>query len=113
MLFRSEAVVGDLRDEFDTAEREPSVRRREDGSYDIDGGVPLATVNDVLGARFEREAVETIGGLVLDHLGRVPEAGDSIEVSGYAIEVEAVDGTRISRVRVQEHDESGEDTPEA
>jgi len=106
-----EAVVGDLRDEFDTAEHEPSVRRREDGSYGIDGGVPLTTVNDVLGTGFEHEALETIGGLALDRLGRAPEAGDSIEVSGYAIEVEAVDGTRISRLRVQERDES-DDTPE-
>ncbi|WP_302081418.1 hemolysin family protein [Salinibaculum rarum] len=99
-----EAVVGDLRDGFDVDEREHSVREREDGTYDIDGSVTLSAVNDALGADFESEAVETIGGLVLGELDRAPEAGDSIEVGGYAIEVTSVEGTRISTVQVHETD---------
>ncbi|MEF8785251.1 MAG: hemolysin family protein [Haloarculaceae archaeon] len=99
-----EAVVGDLRDEFDVDEREHSIRERGDGVFDIDGSVTLSAVSDTLGGNFESEEVETIGGLVLGSLDRAPERGDSIEVGGYVVEVTDVDGTRISTVRVKETD---------
>ena len=97
-----EALVGDLRDEFDVDEREPSIRPRDDGGYDIDGGVPLSKVDDVLEGDFTSEEVETIGGLVLERLNRAPERGDRVEVDGYVVEVTSVEGTRISAVRVHE-----------
>ncbi|MCD2201117.1 MULTISPECIES: hemolysin family protein [unclassified Halobacterium] len=97
-----EAVVGDLRDEFDVSEREPSIRRREDGSYDVDGGVSLAALNDVLDAEFEHPAVETAAGLVLNQLDRAPEVGDRVEVDKYGFEVTGVDGSRISSLRIFE-----------
>ena len=96
-----EAVVGDLRDGFDVDRREPSIRRRSDGSYDVDGGVPLPVVNDALDTGFESDEVETIGGVVLSRLDRAPEVGDAVEVGGYAIEVTDVDGTRISTVEIR------------
>jgi CBS domain containing-hemolysin-like protein len=42
-----EALVGDLRDEFDVDEREPSICRRGDEGYDVDGGVPLSKINEI------------------------------------------------------------------
>jgi CBS domain containing-hemolysin-like protein len=99
-----EALVGDLRDEFDLDEREPSIRRRDDEGYDIDGGVPLSKVNDTLEGDFTSDEVDTIGGLVLERLDRAPERGDRIEVAGYVVEVTSVDGTRISTVWVHERD---------
>ena len=100
-----EAIVGDLRDEFDTDEPEASIRR-SDGKYEVDGGVPLAMVNDSLDADFETEEFETIGGMVLERIDRAPERGDRIEADGYAIEVLRVDGARISAVRIEEVDEN-------
>lgn len=97
-----EAIVGDLRDDFDVADREPSIRESDSGGVDIDGSVPLSTVNDTLDVDFEREAIETIGGLVLGELNRAPELGDTVELQGYMIEVTAVDGARISTVHVTE-----------
>jgi CBS domain containing-hemolysin-like protein len=95
-----EAIVGDLRDEFD---REgTAIDEHADGGYDVDGGVPLSVVNDTLGAAFHSDSVDTIGGLVLSHLDRAPERGDSVEAAGYTVEVTAVDGNRVSRVRIQE-----------
>lgn len=99
-----EALVGDLRDGFDLDEREPSIRQRDDGGYDIDGGVQLSSVNDALAGDFESEEVETIGGLVLGQLNRAPEPGDRVEVDGYVVEVTSVEGTRISTVWVHERD---------
>jgi len=103
-----EAVVGDLRDEFDVDDREHSIRQLDDGRYDIDGSVPLTLVNDELGSTFESDGVETIGGLVLSRLGEIPEPGDGVETDGYRIEVATVDGARISTVLVEPLDTAAE-----
>ncbi|MEF8813107.1 MAG: hemolysin family protein [Halovenus sp.] len=104
----AEAIVGDLRDEFDTDEREPSIRSRADGRFDVDGSVPLSAVNETLGADVESTEFDTIGGLVLDRLDRAPEPGDSIQADGYIIEVESVDGTRISTLAIQANSDERE-----
>ncbi|QGX94405.1 HlyC/CorC family transporter [Haloplanus rallus] len=104
-----EAVVGDLRDEFDVDGREPAIRRRGDGGYDADGGVAIATVNDVLDVDIEHGAVETIGGVVLSRIDRAPETGDCVEIAGRVVEVTGVDGTRISTVRIHERDAESAD----
>jgi len=100
-----EALVGDLRDEFDMDEREPSIRRRGDEGYDIDGGVPLSKINDMIEGDFTSEEVETIGGLVLEQLNRAPERGDRVEIAGHVVEVTSVEGARISTVRVHKREE--------
>jgi CBS domain containing-hemolysin-like protein len=93
-----EQVVGDLRDDFDVPEREPTVDERADGAFAIDGGVVLSAVGEALDTDFETESVGTLGGLVLDRLGRAPEVGDEVTVDGYRFTVEAVDGARIDEV---------------
>jgi CBS domain containing-hemolysin-like protein len=104
-----EAIVGDLRDDFDT-ERAPAIRAREDGGYDVDGGVSLAAINETLDVAFESESYETIGGVVLDELGQAPEMGETVELAGYVFEVTAVEGNRIDSLRVAE-DGDGADSP--
>lgn len=101
--------------EFDTAEREPGLRRRSDGSYDVDGGVPLSALNEIFGGAVTSDEVETIGGLVLERLNRAPKRGDSVEIAGYVVEVTRVDGTRVSTVRIAERADDevdGESTDE-
>jgi CBS domain containing-hemolysin-like protein len=93
-----EEIVGDIRDEFDRAGQEPAIEKRDDGTYVVDGGVPVQAVNDRLDSAFDTETVETIGGFVLSRLGRVPEVGDEIEQDGYSLRVEAVDDARITRL---------------
>jgi CBS domain containing-hemolysin-like protein len=105
-----EALVGDLRDAFDVDEREHSVRPHDDGGYDVDGGVPLSTINDALGGDFTSEEVDTIGGLVLERLDRAPDRGDRVEIAGRVVEVTGVDGTRISTVRIHERETDGAQT---
>jgi CBS domain containing-hemolysin-like protein len=104
-----EAIVGDLRDEFDLDEREHTIRERDGGGHDVDGSVPLSMLNESLGTSFESDGFETIGGFVLEHLGHVPDAGEHIETGGYVIEVARMDGTRISALVVRERDESESD----
>jgi len=99
-----EALVGDIRDEFDVDEREPSIRRRDDDGYDVDGSVPLSKVNDIIEGNVTSDEVETIGGLILERLNRAPERGDRVEITGHVLEVTGVEGTRISTVRIHEHE---------
>jgi CBS domain containing-hemolysin-like protein len=108
-----EEIVGEIRDEFD--DEEPAVRKLADGSYSIDGRIPIGVVNEALGSGFESEDFDTIGGLVLGHLGRVPEVGDEIRLDGYLLRVDEVDGPRVAHViakEVSEVEESEHSTGE-
>ncbi len=97
-----EEIVGEIRDEFD--EEEPAVRKLEDGSYAVDGRIPIQDVNDALDVGFESEDFDTVGGLVLGSLGRVPEVGDEVALDGQVLRVDEVDGPRVARVVVSEGD---------
>lgn len=103
-----EALVGDLRDEFDSEEGEPSIHRLDGDGYDIDGSVPLSRVDEMLEGDFTSEEVETIGGLVLERLDRAPRRGDDVDVAGHTLEVTSVEGTRIATVWV--HDRDGDNS---
>ncbi len=103
-----EEIVGEIRDEFD--EEEPAVRKLPDGSYSMDGRIPIGVVNEALGSEFESEDFDTIGGLVLGHLGRAPEVGDEVRLDGYLLRVDEVDGPRVAQVIAREAPE--DDAPE-
>ena len=104
-----EEIVGEIRDEFD--EEEPAIRKLADGSYSIDGRIPIGVVNEALGSEFESEDFDTIGGLVLGHLGRAPEVGDEVRLDGYLLRVDEVDGPRVAQVIAREAVEP-EDAPD-
>ncbi len=96
-----EEIVGEIRDEF--SEEEPTLRKLSDGSYSIDSRVPIQAVNETLGSKFESKDFETIGGLVLGHLGRVPKVGDKVRLGKHVLRVEEVDGNRIARVSARKN----------
>ena len=104
----TEALVGDLRDEFDDGRGEHTIRALEGGAYEADGSVSLPAVNDALGTDLEGNGYDTLGGLVLDRLGRTPEAADVVEAGGHRFEVTAVDGARISTVRIDRIEPDGD-----
>ena len=101
-----EVVVGDLKDDFDVADREPSVDSRGPGTYQVDGGLPISALNDRLGTDFESDEFDTVGGLMLARLGRAPEVGDRIEIDGHSLTVDGVEGARISTVMLREGDDA-------
>jgi CBS domain containing-hemolysin-like protein len=99
-----EEIVGEIRDEFD--EEEPHVERLEDGSYTVDGRIPIGTVNETVGSDFKSEDFDTIGGLVLGQLGRGPEVGDEVHLNGHILRVEEANGPRVARVSVKKEPDS-------
>ena len=99
-----EEIVGEIRDEHRRAEDQEFVRR-DDGSWLIDGGATIAALVERLDLQ-EDEAPEhrdfiTLGGLILDQLGRIPSIGDTVDWSGLHLEVVDMDGRRIDRVLVK------------
>ena len=105
-----EEIVGEIRDEFD--EEEPAIRKLQDNSYSVDGRAPIGLVNEALASNFTSEDFDTIGGLVLGHLGRPPEVGDEIVLDSHTLHVDEVDGPRVAQVIVRKRDEGEAETPE-
>ena len=95
-----EQLVGEVRDEFEQGEVQ-RIREEAPGTFVIDGLVPLDDLREKLGLRLDGESYDTVGGLVFGRLGRVAEIGDTVEVEGYRFTVTAIDGRRVSQVRVQ------------
>ena len=94
-----EELVGEIYDETDRDV--VSVRREPDGSVVLPGRFPVHDLVDVGIDDLPEGAYATVAGLVLDRLGRVPEApGDLVVVEGRSIEVLAVDGRAITEVRI-------------
>jgi CBS domain containing-hemolysin-like protein len=107
-----EELVGDIVDEFDV--EEPTVERCDDGSVLVSARYSVDDADDLLGAELPRGTWDTVGGLMLDLVGRVPDAGDSVEVDGYRLTAVDVRGRRIGRVRIERTGRhGGEDVGEA
>jgi len=94
------AVVGDIPSTGDS--EEPGMIRREDGSWLVDGSLPVNEFLAVLGVEDgESEGdYETVAGLVLDRMGSIPKAGDICTWDGCRIEVVDMDGNRIDKILV-------------
>jgi putative hemolysin len=94
-----EELVGDIVDEFDV--EEPTVERCEDGSVLVSALYSVDDADDLLGAELPHGTWDTVGGLMLDLVGRVPDAGDSVVVDGFRLTAVDVRGRRIGRVRIE------------
>ncbi len=94
-----EEIVGEIRDEYDQDE-ETQIVKENDG-YLIEAHMKLEDINDVLGTEFESEDYDTIGGLVLDSLDRIPENGESVTLEdGTVLTVRGIKSNRIVSVFV-------------
>lgn len=94
-----ELIIGDIQDEGD-ADR-PEVERGDGGRLWVAAGVTLDALSDVTGYDLRRGDVTTVGGLVMELLGRVPRAGEELMVGGHRLVVERVVRRRIERVYLE------------
>jgi CBS domain containing-hemolysin-like protein len=93
-----EELLGEFRDEY--REEEPAIQHQPDGSYLIDGMLRLDEMNAHFDLHLEDEEVDTVGGLIVRHLGRLAQVGDEITIDGICLRVELLDGRRVARVRL-------------
>lgn len=85
-------------------QEEPQVFKRSDGSYLVDGSMPIDEFAEALELnveQFSREDYDTVAGFILHRTGAIPKAGDTIEWPPLSIEVVDMDGKRIDKVLVK------------
>jgi CBS domain containing-hemolysin-like protein len=94
-----EEIVGDVRDEHDRAEQ-ASVRTLGRGSWLVSGLLRGDEVAEATGFEMPEGAYETLAGLVLARLGRIPDVGDDVTVDGWRLTVMRRDRNRVAELRL-------------
>lgn len=95
-----EEIVGEIRDEYDEDEKE-LIQQIGDREYIVEGNMKLSDLNDALDCEFESEDYDSIGGIVMELLDKLPEKGESATTAdGIKLTVEETDENRIKKVRI-------------
>ena len=93
-----EELVGEIVDEFDV--EDPLVEPMPGGALRVDGRLSVDDANEVLGGGLPEGDWNSVGGLVVSMLGRVPVGGEIVRVPGFELAVDRMQGRRIARVRI-------------
>ena len=104
-----EEIVGEIRDEYDEDEEE-LIREVGEREYLVEGSMKLDDINDQLGTELMSEDYDSIGGLLIENLDRLPEDGETIRLeNGITIQVKGINQNRIINVLMTLPEESGEE----
>ncbi len=94
-----EEIIGEIRDEYDS--REEAITALDDEAYLVKGLVALKEIERELGlVLYEGDDVDTIGGLVFHHLGRIPAKGDTVQIKDLELTIEEMKGKRVGKVKL-------------
>jgi magnesium and cobalt transporter len=100
-----EQIVGDIEDEYDFDEEEDNILAVKDGAsgsrWRVKALTEIEQFNEELGTSFSDEDVDTIGGLVANHLSRVPHKGDVFEIDNLRFEVLRADARQVHVLLVE------------
>jgi magnesium and cobalt transporter len=100
-----EQIVGDIEDEYDFDEEEDNILLIDPGSpetrWRVKGLTEISQFNEVVGSHFSDEDVDTIGGLVANHLARVPHKGDKFTIAHLSFEVLRADPRQVHVLLVE------------
>ena len=95
-----EQIVGEIDDELDV-EDDQNIRRDAEAQFTVRGVTRIAEFNEYFGARLsEAEGVDTVAGLLMKELGRLPRRGESASIGGFEFRVLRADRRRIDALRV-------------
>ena len=104
-----EEIVGEIRDEYDEDEEE-LIREVGEREYLVEGSMKLDDINDQLGTELMSEDYDSIGGLLIENLDRLPEDGETITLeNGITLQVKGINQNRIINVLMTLPEESGEE----
>ena len=95
-----EEIVGEIRDEFD-ADDDEGITKISESEYIIDGSTNLDDVNERIGLELSSEEYESIGGIIMEKLGRLPIEGEVITFDNIILTVKKMDHARIEKVRLK------------
>ncbi len=94
-----EEIVGEIDDEHDT-EEDVDIKDHGDGRYSVRALTPIEDFNDTLGTQFGDEEFDTIGGLLMQHIGHMPKAGETATIDGCQFRVLSADSRRLHLLQV-------------
>jgi putative hemolysin len=95
-----EEIVGPIQDEYDIGE-EDEIQFINPNEVVLDGRVSVDDVNELLKLNVAADNYDSIGGYVLNQLGATPKVGATLKLGNAELRVEAVQGTRIKKVRIK------------
>ena len=99
-----EQIVGDIDDEHDEAEDGSTlIAAQADGQFVVDALTPIADFNERFGADFDDDEYDTIGGLVTNAIGHLPEAGEELTLGRFVFRVARADARRLHALHVGVH----------
>jgi len=93
-----EEIVGEISDEYDMHTQEIDTIR--EGEYLVDGSTRIEEINELIGTRIESEHYDSIGGFVIELMGRLPRQSESVEHMGTKFIIESMERNRIRKIRV-------------
>lgn len=96
-----EELVGSIQDEFDDPAEEVEVRKISEQEFDVEGGMALYELEDMLGVDLDAGEISTIGGYVTAELGHIPRQGEQAAIGPYTATVTSSDGRRVLRVHLR------------
>ena len=108
-----EQIVGDIEDEYDfdeEADNIVSLGGDQAGLYRVKALTTIEQFNETFGTGFSNEHADTLGGLLTDHLARLPARGDVVELQPFRFEVLRADARQVHLLRVQKIEPAPEDT---
>ena len=105
-----EPIVGELYDELDVVEAPPIVRV-DDSRWLVDGQTNVDEVRDRLGIDVPEGEYVTIGGYLLDGLGHIPEAGETLAFGDWELAVQEMDKRRIASVLIRRRNDEDAGAP--
>jgi len=95
-----EQIVGDIEDEFDFDEVEDNIRLDHAGRYRVKAVTEIEDFNAAFEKQFDDEEFDTVGGLVIRHLGRLPKRGEVVHIDGLRFQVLRADSRRVHTLLV-------------
>jgi hemolysin (HlyC) family protein len=96
-----EQIVGDIEDEYDFDEASDNILAESSGRYRVKAITQIADFNATFGTRFSDHEVDTVGGLVIAHLGRLPKRGEMVTIDGLRFQVLRADSRRVYTLLVE------------
>lgn len=93
-----EEIVGDIEDEYD--EHNEMIKVVKEDEYIVDGSAKLDDISDLIGVNMESEELDSVGGLIIEEIGRIPEQNEEILINNIRFVIEEVEKNRIKKVRI-------------
>ena len=96
-----EQIVGDIEDEYDGTGEDDNIRLLQGSRYRVKATTELPDFNQAFATHLQNDDVDTIGGYIIQHFGRLPQRGESVDLEGLRVRVLRADSRRVHSLVVE------------